>query len=99
MVDPGTRKGGAKVSSAKCEQLNPCGARKIWGLCPLPVIKARGNPILSPGSLILDLRRTIDSRGRGLEMQAISTISHGQSLLQPQLKPRYGWSNKVLSLQ
>ncbi len=35
----------------------------------------------------------------GLETQAISTISHGQSLLQPQLKPRYGWSNKVLSLQ
>ncbi len=41
-------KGGAKVSSAKREQLNP---RKIVRLRPLPVIKTRGKSHSQPGEV------------------------------------------------
>ncbi len=58
VADPGNRKGGSKVSSAKREELNPREARKIWGYAHFRCSKTRENPILSQGKSHFRLRGT-----------------------------------------
>ncbi len=53
-----TGKGGSKLSSAKCEELNPRTAHKIWGYAHFRCSKTRENPILSQGKSHLRLRGT-----------------------------------------